>query len=66
MGTDPLAESIDRLRKRIDILIALTVMRSDQPQDRIIKLLARFGMTYDEIQAVLGVSRKTIAKNLKT
>ena len=59
------ADSPHELTKRLDALIALGAIQSKEPQDKIIRLLAKQGLSYKNIESITGASSATIAKVLK-
>jgi len=62
---DPKLAAIDRLESKVNVLIALEAMKSEAPKEKLIKMLYRSGMVYDEIVDVLGVSSATVTKVMK-
>jgi len=58
-------DSSHELTKRLDALIALGAMQSKEPQDKLIRLLAKQGLSYNNIENILGASSATVAKVLK-
>jgi len=63
--TDPIVLSLSELAKRLNVLIALSTTQSKQPEDKVIRLLAKQGLSYNDIENILGVSSATVAKVLR-
>jgi uncharacterized protein YerC len=57
--------AIKNLENKINILIAFNAIQAKQSSEKNIQMFAKMGISYNEIEKILGVSSATIAKVLK-